>query len=84
MIVIEPAQCMLNRNKLISRMNSGVSNTRAACPPRGHFVQPTMLFGNFEIINISVILFIHRRLKVLGQHVNKFILNQLCPAQIAY
>ena len=52
MIVIEPAQCMLNRNIQISRMNSGVANTRAACRPRGHFVQPAMLFGNFEIINI--------------------------------
>jgi len=52
MIVIEPAQCMLNRNKIISRMNSGVSNTRAACRPRGNFVQPAMLFGNFEMINI--------------------------------
>jgi len=26
-------------------MNSGVSNTRAACSPRGHFVEPAMLFG---------------------------------------
>jgi len=84
MLVIEPAQCMLNRNKYISRMKSGVSNTRAACRPRGHFVQPAMLFGNFEIINISVFLFIHRCLKVLGQRVNKFILNQLCPTQMAY
>jgi len=52
MIVIEPAQGMLNRNKEISRMNSGVSNTLAACRPREHFVHPAMLFGNFEIINI--------------------------------
>jgi len=50
-------------------MNSGVSNTWAACRPRGHFVQPAMLFGNFEMINIEVILFIHRCLKVLGQRV---------------
>jgi len=50
-------------------MNSGVSNTRATCRPRGHFVQPAMLFGNFEIINIYIILFIHRCLKVLGQPV---------------
>jgi len=47
-------------------MNSGISNTRATCRPRGHFVQPAMLFGNFEIINIYIILFIHRCLKVLG------------------
>ena len=33
-------------------------------------MQPTMLFGNFEIINIYVILFIHRGLKVLGQRVH--------------
>jgi len=33
-------------------MNSGVSNTLAACRPREHFVEPAMLFGNFEIINI--------------------------------
>jgi len=31
-------------------MNSGVSNTWAACCPREHFVEPAMLFGNFEIL----------------------------------
>ena len=32
----------------------GVSNTRAACGPRGPFVRLTVRFGNFQIINICV------------------------------
>jgi len=28
---------------------------RAACGPRGGFVRPAMLFGNFKIINIYII-----------------------------
>jgi len=38
-----------------------VSNTRAACGSRGHFVRFAMLFGNFQIINVCAIQFIHRR-----------------------
>jgi len=44
----------------------GVSNTRAACGPRGRFVRPAMRFGNFQIINSCVIWLLHRCLKVLG------------------
>jgi len=33
---------------------AGVSNTRAAYGPRGPFVRPATLFGNFEAINIYV------------------------------
>ena len=32
-----------------------VSNRRVACGPRGRFVQSAMLFGNFQIFNISII-----------------------------
>ena len=34
--------------------------------PRGHFVRPAMLFGNFQIINVYVIEFIRRCLRELG------------------
>jgi len=43
---------------------------------RGYFVRPVLLFGSFQIINIQVILFIHRCLKVLDQRVNNFLLNE--------
>jgi len=35
-------------------LRTGVSNMRAACGPQGPFMQPVMLFGNFQIINISL------------------------------
>jgi len=44
---------------------SRVSNTR-----------PVTLFGNFQIINTYAIYIIRRCLKVLGQRVNKFLLNE--------
>ena len=31
-------------------IKAGVSNTRAACGPRGHFLRPVMLFGNLQRI----------------------------------
>jgi len=33
---------------------AGVSNPRAACGPQGPFVRPAMLFGDFQMINISL------------------------------
>ena len=48
------------RDGLKSHCDSGstsqarVSNTRPACDPRGSFVRPAMLFGNFQIINICI------------------------------
>jgi len=48
---------------------------RTGCGPRGRFVRPAMLFGNFQVINICVIDFIHRCLNMLGQRVNKFLLK---------
>jgi len=61
--VIKPSQGRSDRNKQIPRKNAIVakqclwqgSQTRGpqvACGPREHFVQPAMLFGNFEIIYI--------------------------------
>jgi len=41
-----------------------ISQTRG---PRGHCLRPAILFGNFQIINLHVIYFIHRCSKVLGQ-----------------
>jgi len=39
-------------------------------------MRAAMVFGNFQIINIYIIQFIKRYLKVLGQRVNKFHLNE--------
>jgi len=65
-------------------MNSGSQTHGPHVDREGILCSPLTLFGNFEIINIQVILFIHWCLKVLGQRVNKLILNQLCPTQMAY
>jgi len=43
---------------------------------RGYFLRPVLLFGSFQIINMQVILFVHRCLKVLDQRVNNFLLNK--------
>jgi len=43
---------------------------------RGYFMRLVLLFGSFQIINIQLISFIHRCLKVLGQRVNNFLSNE--------
>jgi len=44
-IVTERSQYMFNHHKSMSRTR--VSNTRAPCGPRGHFVRPATCFGIF-------------------------------------
>jgi len=53
--------------------SSSGSQTRG---PQGRFVRPAMPFGNFQIIIIYIIEFIHRCLRVLGYRVNKFLLKE--------
>jgi len=41
-----------------------------------------MLFGNFQIINIQIIYFIHRCLKLLRQQVNRLVLTPVLATMV--
>ena len=62
---------MLSHLEPILCGKSGVSNTRAACGPRGPSVRPAMLFGTFQIMNIYIAKCLEKRCrKVIEPNLN--------------
>ena len=52
---------------ICANFSAGVSNTRAACGPRGRSVRPAMLFGNFQIMNIYIAKCLEKRCREIIQ-----------------